>query len=362
MKVSITSHCWNNPDKEEVNMQEKKLRLGIIGCGTISKWHAEAILNIPGAELEGVTDANEEAKKSFAEKYNVKAYSSSRELLNSLDIDAVCICTPSGLHAPLAVEAAEAGKHIVIEKPMAITEGQIRDIICACEKNKVKVEVISQLRFLPSVQKIKAAVEKGLLGKIVACNLDMKFYRSPEYFSSSNWRGTWALDGGGALMNQGIHGVDLMLYAMGSVKKVFAFSATMLRDIEVEDMASAVVEFENGAQGLVQASTCIYPGSQRRLEICGEKGIITLEGNSITRWEIENSQPVDLSDIAVDNSETFRDPKLFNIEGHIKQISDMVEAVLDDRKPFVDQYEGKKAVELILGIYRSAAKGSVINL
>lgn len=189
-------------------MSEVNVRFGIIGCGVISGWHADAILKIQSARLAGITDINEKAAAGFAYKYHTRVFSSVDSLLESNEVDAVCICTPSGLHAPLAIKAANAGKHVVVEKPMAITLGEAEDVVRACKANGVKLAVISQLRFTDAVRKLKAAVEKGVLGRLVAGDIYMKYHRPQEYYDNGGWRGTWEMDGGGALINQGIHGVD----------------------------------------------------------------------------------------------------------------------------------------------------------
>ena len=202
----------------------KIVRFGIIGCGVISRWHADAIESIPNAELIGATDLNKDALKAFTDDYGIKPFYTLEDMLSSGEIDAVSICTPSGLHASQAVQAANAGVHVIVEKPMAITSEQVDAVLEACETNHVKLAVISQLRFSESIKKVKAAIAEDKLGKIVLGDLYMKYHRSPEYYARGGWRGTWEMDGGGALMNQGIHGVDLLQYIMG--RKVSIRSGT----------------------------------------------------------------------------------------------------------------------------------------
>jgi UDP-N-acetyl-2-amino-2-deoxyglucuronate dehydrogenase len=338
------------------------LRFGIIGCGLISNWHADAILEIEGTQLVGATDVSEKSRVSFASKYNILAFDSVDELLLRNDIDVVCICTPSGLHAPLSIQAANAGKHIIVEKPMAITIEQADGIIEACEKNNVKAAVISQSRFSDVVVKLKDTVDKGLLGKLITGDAQMKFYRSQEYYDSGGWRGTWSMDGGGALMNQGIHNVDILSYIMGPVKNIFAYTRTLARKIEVEDTAVALLEYENGALGIIQATTSIYPGLPRRLEVNGDKGSITIEGSTFTNWSIEGREvPADVK-LGKGDRSSASDPGAFGIEGHIRQISDMVDAIKNDRRPLVDQHQGKIPIEIILAIYESSKTGKMVKL
>jgi UDP-N-acetyl-2-amino-2-deoxyglucuronate dehydrogenase len=344
-------------------MRKKNINFAIIGCGVISEWHAKAIEEIEGATLIGVTDVYEPSRIRFAESHNVKAFDSVESLLSDPSIDVVNICTPSGLHAPLAVAAANAGKSIVVEKPMAITAEQIQDILNACDKNNVKLAVISQLRFSDAVCSLKKAVDEGLLGKLVLGDLDMKYYRSQEYYDKSAWRGTWKMEGGGALMNQGIHGIDLLQYIMGPVKSVSAITRTLTRKIEVEDTAVAVLEFQNGALGHITGTTSVYPGSPRTLEICGDRGTISLTEDSISSWNIEGQDVLpDGVSLGGKSGDTSSDPSNFSIAGHIRQISDMADAVRNNRAPMVDQYEGKRPVEIILAIYESSKTGKTIQL
>jgi predicted dehydrogenase len=328
----------------------------------IARWHANSIRSIPAAKLVAVTDTGVEYRKAFAAEYGVSEYETAGELFKSPEVDVVCICTPSGLHAPLAVKAAEAGKHIIVEKPMAVTLKEADDIIRAVEANHVKMSVISQLRFSPAVLKIKEAVDSGALGKLVCGDIYMKFYRSQEYYDKGGWRGTWKMDGGGALMNQGIHGVDLLQYMMGPVKSVFAFTRTLARSIEVEDTAAAVLEFKNGAVGVIQGTTSVYPGAPRRLEISGDKGTIVLEEDSIVSWNIEGQEVP--ADISLGHTEigSASNPAAFGLEGHIRQIGDMAEAVISDRKPLVDQHDGRKPIEIIMAIYESSRTGKLQKL
>jgi len=343
-------------------LAEKILGFGIAGCGTIENWHAEAVLRNSGARLVGAYDVYEESKKNFTGKYNIKAYNSLEELLADPEIDIVSICTPSGLHAPMALQAANAGKHIVVEKPIALNVRECDEIIEACRANNVKMTVISQLRFTDAMTKLKKAVDDGLLGRLVMGDVLMKFYRSQEYYDKGGWRGTWKMDGGGALMNQGIHGIDLLLYVMGPVKSVSAYTRTLVRKIEVEDTAVAALEFKNGALGLIQGTTSIYPGLPRKLEICGDKGTIILEEDSIVYWSVEGSNPPEDVAMGGTTSGAASNPTAFSLDGHIKQIGDMIDAVRYNRKPLVDQYEGKKPVELVTAIYESSRTGRTIEL
>lgn len=331
------------------------MNFGLIGCGAIARFHAEAIGMTEGAVLAGVADARPEAAKSFAADYQIHAYQSVEELLSSPAIDAVCICTPSGLHAPLAIQAAEHGKHMVIEKPVALTVDSANEIIAACEKNHVTVAVVSQLRFSPDVQCVKQLVESGEMGQIISAGLEMKYFRSDEYYAASNWRGTWKMDGGGALMNQGIHGVDIMSFVMGGVKSVSGQIKTLAKKIEVEDTAVAALEFVNGALGTITASVATNPGYPRTLTISSTKGTLVLEEQHIKSCDIEGislpQQSAEIHNYGTSN------PTDIPVEGHVRQIKDFIEAVQQNRQPFVNLAEGKKAIEIIEGIYTSSRTG-----
>lgn len=338
----------------------KKHGFGIIGCGAIAKFHADAIQKIENSYLVGVTDNVMASCDRFVKDFPCKIFATLEEMLACDDVEIVSICTPSGLHAPIAVKCANAGKHILVEKPMAITTQQLDDMISAAESNNVKVAVISQLRFSESVQKVKAAIDAGKLGKIVLGDVYMKYYRSPEYYASAGWRGTWEMDGGGALMNQGIHGIDVLQYLVGPVKSVCGICRTLARDIEVEDTATVAVEFENGAIGTIQGTTSVTPGYPRVLEISGTKGTIALSEDAITIWDVEGDEDKTFEKSAYDDS--FRDPMAFSNRYHILQIEDLLEAIENNTQPLVDMYEGRKPVDIILAAYESSKTGKKVNL
>ena len=340
----------------------RKLGFGIIGCGVIADVHANALFELSAdAEIVGVADVNYDAAEKFANRHRIRAYPDVAALLADKAVDVVCICTPSGYHADVVKQAAEADKHIVVDKPMAITTEQLDAIVRCCEANGVMLTSIAQSRFSRSVIRTKNAVEEGLLGRIVTADIYMKYFRSQEYYDSGSWRGTKRLDGGGALMNQGIHGVDLLLYLAGPVKRVYARAKTLARKIEVEDTLSAVVDFASGAIGVIQATTSVYPGYPRRLEINGERGSIALEENSIAKWDIYSGSHEDIvvQPAAFSSAST---PTAISLDGHTRQLADMIRAVKTGARPAIDVYEGRKPVDLILAIYRSAEEGRPIDL
>lgn len=335
------------------------IRFGIIGCGTISHWYAGALAAMDRAELTRVYDAFPEPAKAFSKQYGV-AYCTDLEEFLASDLDAVCVCTPSGLHARCAVAAARAGKHIVVEKPMGITTAQLDEIEKACAENKVKLCAVSQLLFSDGARKVRRAVDEGKLGRPILGDAVMKYFRSEEYYRRGGWRGTWEMDGGGALMNQGIHGVSLLLYLMGPVRTVTALTKTLRHSIEVEDTAAALLEFENGALGYLVGTTSVTPGLPRVVNLHGTRGSITLTEDAVTQWDLEGEPP--LPPRAADARNTANDPTGFSTENHRRQLDDFIDALQNGTEPKLGPREGRRPVDLILAVYRSAETGKTVTL
>ena len=331
----------------------------LIGCGAVSIVHAKAIENIENGRLYGVFDARQESAEKFAAEHGCKAFATLEEMLADENVDIVNVCTPSGLHAKLAMQAVRAGKHVIVEKPMAITKEDLDALVQESEAKQVKVAVITQLRFTPAVQKLKKALDEGKLGKILIADFRGKYYRAPEYYTSCPWRGTWAMDGGGALMNQGIHGVDLLQYLVGGVKSVRAVCRTVAREIEAEDCAYVFVEYKNGAIGSIQGTTVASPGFPREIEIHGTKGSIVLQEDTITLWDIEGEDETQASKTTSNSaSEPMAIPYLY----HKLQFEDLVDAINTGRAPLVDAHEGRKPVDIILGAYESSRTGKQVEI
>ena len=330
----------------------------LIGCGAIAEMHATAIEDMENAGLCGVYDTRRESAESFAQRHKCRVFGTLDDLFACEDVHIVNICTPSGLHADLAIRAAEAGKHVVVEKPMAITKQQLNELVAATERYKTKVAVITQLRFAPSIQKAKKAIEEGRLGKILLADFTGKFYRSQEYYGHGGWRGTWAMDGGGALMNQGVHGVDLVQYLMGGVKSVMAICRTQAREIETEDTAYLLLEYKNGAVGAIHSTTVAAPGYPRIIEINGTKGTIKLQEDQILVWDVEGES----METGATESKAGSDPMAFSYAFHKLQFADLIEAIEQDRPPLVDVYEGKKPVDIILAAYESSKLGKRVEI
>ena len=337
----------------------KNYKFGIIGCGAIANHHIKAMQHVKNGEFIAVFGVDAKQTEEFARINNLKMYNSLEEFLKNQEIDIVTICTPSGTHAVLAVKAMEAGKHVVVEKPLALNVEDCKAVVDAALKYDRKCEVICQLRFSKAIYQTKSAIESGALGKIVNASLHMKYWRDEDYYASSNWRGTWENDGGGALMNQGIHGVDLLLYFIGVPKNINAICSTLVHKIETEDTAAALLEWENGAIGVIEATTSVNPGYQRRIEICGSKGSIILAENNIEKWNVDFPcvKEATASDLVSGSS----DPMAISYAGHAKQFEDIINAIEKDVPVSVGTKEGGLVVELICGIYESAKKRKQIE-
>lgn len=349
-------------------MRNGKFGFGIVGCGVISEAHIKGIETSDKAELVAVCDIIRERAEKISQDHPDKPtpYTDYKDLVIDPKVDIVCVCTPSGLHGEVAIAAANSGRHIFCEKPLEIKLDRIDGMIAAAEKNNVKLGCVFQNRTYESSQKIKKAVQSGKLGKILLGDAYLKYYRSQAYYNSAGWRGTWKLDGGGALMNQGVHGVDLLLWIMGEVDTVYAKTRTMARNIEVEDTALAMLQFKNGALGILETTTSVNPGENTRLEFNGKLGTIIYEGSNVKRWAITEGEDALAQEIKVESTETHSggvsDPKAISYAGHIKLIADIIAAVENNRHPLVTAESARKPVELILAIYESSHRGKEIKL
>ena len=336
----------------------KELGFGIVGGGVIGPFHANAISKVEGAKLVAICDVVEEAAKKFGDDAGVPAYTDLGEMLKRDDIDVLDVCTPSGLHTRLGIQGAEAGKHVLVEKPIDINLERADSLIGACEKAGVKLGVIFQHRFDAATRQLKEAIDAGKFGKLILGDAYVKWFRTQEYYDKGGWRGTWKYDGGGSLINQSVHTIDLQRYFMGDPEWVFGKIGVMTHEIETEDLGLGIIEFKGGARGVVEGSTSIYPGLPERLEIHGESGTAIIEGGKMVKLIIEGEEEAagektDMSAAA--------DASSITADSHTLQIQDLVEAINEDRKPLVDGYEGRKALEVIIGIYRSSQTGKVVK-
>jgi UDP-N-acetyl-2-amino-2-deoxyglucuronate dehydrogenase len=323
------------------------------------------ISSIPAAEISVICDNYENAGRELASKTNAEYITDIDEAVNRQDVDIVSVCTPSGSHLDVALKAARAGKHLIVEKPIEITVERAEQIISEAKENGVKLTGIFPYRFLTGVNEVKKAIEDGRLGNIILANAYIKWYRDEDYYQSSNWKGTFIMDGGGALMNQGIHSVDLLQYLAGDVKQVFAWTRTLSHDIETEDTVVAALEFKNGFLGSIEASTACWPGESGKIELFGDKGSIILSDGRITSWKLSDADKNEeerMLDLEEDKGSGARSVSGFSIEMHFKQISDFIDAIDEDRLPIIPGYEALKSVEIIRAVYRSAKSGKSVNL
>ncbi len=342
----------------------RTIGFGIIGCGMIAEIHARAISEIEGSRVVAGFDPVPGRAAAFAEKFGCRGYEKLDEFLKDPELDAVTVATPSGLHLEGALAAIEAGKAVLVEKPIEITLERIDRIIKAAEKKDVVLGGIFHSRYFEIPQLIKRTVESGRLGKIALADAYVKWYRSQEYYDSGKWRGTWALDGGGALMNQSIHAIDLLQWFMGPVTEISG-QCTMLAHerIEVEDTAVATLKFANGAFGVIEGTTCAWPGFMKKLEIYGSEGSIVMEEESLKVWDMKNPTAEDEEIVrkyigkgSAQNGGA-GDPSTLGYEGHKLEITDFADAVRNHRKPMIDGHEARKAVEIIQAIYQSSREG-----
>jgi len=344
------------------------IRFGMVGCGMISNFHARAINDSKDAQLIGAFSRSVEKTTEFAEKHGCRVFKTLDEMLHDPEIDAITICSPSGAHLEPALAAAACGKHIIVEKPLEITTERCDMIIRAAQSANVKLGVTFQSRFHESSQLLKAAVDGGRFGTITLGDAYVKWFRTQQYYDSGAWRGTWALDGGGALMNQAIHSVDLLLWLMGPVAEVNARTATMTHQrIEVEDVAIANLLFKNGSLGVIEATTTAFPGSLKRIEICGSGGMAILEEEDLKQWTFASETPEDEAIRARMAGKTKTgggagDPAAIGHHGHTMLFNEFTAAILEDRVPLIDGKEGRRSVELIQAIYESAKTGQTIKL
>lgn len=339
------------------------MKFGIVGTGMIANFHAKAIEAMQGSSLHSCFDRNLEKSTQFAQENGIITYATLEEFLADPELEIITIGTPSGTHLEPALAGINAGKHVICEKPLEITPARIDPLIEASEKNNVTLAAILNRRFNESVVVLKEAVEAGRFGTLSLVEASIKWFRSQEYYDSAGWRGTWALDGGGALMNQSIHIIDQLIHTVGPVKRVSASMACLAHDnIEVEDTAVAILEFENGAKGIVQGSTACYSstGHPAEVNICGSHGSAFLADEHFKVWDFAEPAPIDAhvhANLMANNGAQglgANDPNAINFTGHQRNFEEVVNAINDGRRPSVDCHEARKAVQLICAIYQSA--------
>ena len=333
------------------------IHIGLIGGGNITETHGRAARAIPSVEITAVYGTNPEKVARLCKEHGGKPYQDFEKFLAHRPMNAVILGSPSGLHAAQGIAAAKRGLHVLTEKPIDTTTRSADTLIAAASQAGVKLAVIFQDRLKPDIQKLKQWIDAGVLGKPLLVDARVKWYRPPEYYADSKWRGTLALDGGGALINQGIHTVDLLVWLLGDVARVQARTATLLHKIEAEDTAIAALEFVGGALGTLHATTAAYPGYPRRVEITGTQGSIVLEHDRIIAADLRNPPPDLKSNSFGDANQSASSAAVTDFRGHQAVIEDFLQAIARDSTPACDGAEGRRSLALVEAIYRAARQG-----
>jgi UDP-N-acetyl-2-amino-2-deoxyglucuronate dehydrogenase len=349
---------------------DRPLGCAIVGCGMIARFHARALAEVPGTHLAALVSRSTERARALADELGLRCDCSTElsAVLARPDVDIVIITTPSGAHLEPAMAAARAGKHVVVEKPLEITTQRCDAIIRACDEAGVKLCTIFPSRFGDANRALKSAVEAGRFGRLTLGETTCKWWRSQAYYDEGGWKGTRALDGGGALMNQAIHNVDLLLWMMGPVTQICGLTATLAHErIEVEDTGVACLRFANGALGVIEATTSVHPGLPKTIAVHGDRGTVVIEQDDVLRWDFV---PETAEDRAVRErfaqktgaSGGSSNPAAISHVGHARQLADFVRAIRTNSAPLVDGREGRRAVEVIEAIYHSATTGRTVTI
>lgn len=339
------------------------VHIGLIGGGNITETHARAARAVSGVEIAAVYGTNSQNVARLCAEHGGKPYQDLNAFLAHRPMELVIIGSPSSLHAAQGIAAAKNGLHVLTEKPIDISTARADALISAAKHAGVKLGVIFQDRMKPDIRRLKQWVDSGALGKLLFVDARVKWYRPPEYYSSSKWRGTFELDGGGALINQGVHTIDLVLWLLGDVARVQAHTATLLHKIEAEDTALAILEFANGATGVFHASTAAYPGYPRRVEISGAEGTVILEHDRIIAADLRTI-PSDFAVSAIgDRNQSASSAAVTDVRGHQAVIEDFIRAIQQNKSPACDGPEGRRSIALVEAIYKAAKNpGSTYNV
>jgi UDP-N-acetyl-2-amino-2-deoxyglucuronate dehydrogenase len=328
--------------------------IGLIGGGNISDTHARAARAIPGVAIAAIYGSNAEKVARLCSEHGGTGYQNFDAFLEHRPMEVVIIGSPSGLHAEQGIAAARHGLHVLTEKPIEISTARADALIEAAEQSSVQLGVIFQDRMKPHIRQLKSWIEQGLLGKPLFVDARVKWYRPPEYYASSRWRGTLAFDGGGALINQGIHTIDLLLWLLGDVVRVQARTATLLHKIEAEDTAVATLEFASSAMGIFHATTAAYPGYPRRVEISGTEGTVILEHDRIIAVDLRNAPTLVIESAAIDENKSSSSAAVSDFRGHQAAFEDFLAAIQGKRASACDGIEGRRSIALVETIYRAA--------
>ncbi|MCC6456982.1 MAG: Gfo/Idh/MocA family oxidoreductase [Caldilineaceae bacterium] len=340
------------------------IRFALVGAGNIAKIYVAAFAAIPDAVITVVCNRTEATGRALAEQCGAAWVADFHDAVRRDDVDAVVVATPSGTHADVAVAAAQAGKHLLVEKPLDITLARVDSILQAAEQAGVVLASVYPLRFTEGAQRAKVAMDAGRLGQLALADVYVKWFRPQSYYDTS-WRGTWKSDGGGALMNQAIHNIDLVQWLAGPVVTVIGRTATLAHKMETEDTASALLSYANGAQGVIQGATSCWPGDPARVELHGDRGTIVLQEGRIVVWKLQDAAPGEeeamLALESADGSGA-ADPMAIGFEKHRRQIVDLIEAIRTGRPPAIQGAEARRSVEIVRAVYRSAATNAPVAL
>jgi UDP-N-acetyl-2-amino-2-deoxyglucuronate dehydrogenase len=328
--------------------------IGLTGGGNITETHARAVCAIPRARISAIHGTNQEKIAKLCREYGGTPYTEFELFLQHRPLDMLILGSPSGLHAEQGIAATQRGLHVLTEKPMDISAAHADRLIEAARRANVKLGVIFQDRLKPEIQQLKKWIADGVLGTPLFVDARVKWYRPPEYYANSRWRGTLALDGGGALINQGIHTVDLLLWLLGDVKHVQAWTGRLLHKLEGEDTATALLEFASGARGVLSVTTAAYPGYPRRVEITGTLGTVCLEQDRIIAADLRDASPLSAQIVPSSEDQRSSSPVVSNIRGHQAVIEDFLHAIRDNRQPVCDGGEGRRSIALVQAIYMAA--------
>jgi len=338
---------------------KQSIGIGIAGAGSVSDVHAEAIHQLEGARLASVFSRHEDNARQLAEKYGASFTTDWEQFLKEDQVRVVSICTPSGAHLEYGQSAAEAGKHVIVEKPIEVSLEKARQLIEACRQHRVHLSVIFQNRFIPDVRNMREAIRDGVIGEVHLADAYIKWFRDQEYYDTGGWRGTLELDGGGALINQSIHTIDLLQWMVGDVEEIYGQVGTFTHRMEGEDTGVAVLRFANGALGVIEGATSVSPAQERRLEIHGAKGTAVLTGNrfSLLTGEDQNQDEGDS-----EGSGAASPFAGFSVEPHKQQYADILQAIRENRESSVPGDEALKSLGIIQGIYAAARNRKTVNL
>ncbi|HEY1465397.1 MAG TPA: Gfo/Idh/MocA family oxidoreductase [Terriglobales bacterium] len=338
------------------------MHVGLIGAGNITDTHARAALAIPGVELAAIYGENAEKVQRLCKEHGGAPYTDFQKFLAHRPMTFVVIGSPSGIHAVQGIEAARRGLHVLTEKPIDISTQQTDILIAETKKASVKLGVIYQDRFKPGIIFFKQLFTSGKLGKPILADARVKWYRPPEYYNQSRWRGVTSVDGGGALMNQGIHTIDLLLWLLGDVTAVQAQMKSALHKIESEDTLTALLEFANGTMGTLIATTSVYPGYPRRLELSGSEGTIILENDRVIQVDLRTPLDQPFAEEEADKNPSASSPLISDVRGHKAVMEDFVRAIETGSHPACDGEEGRRSVALVEAIYEAARTGKRVLL